>query len=238
MNGFAKGVTGAVVASLLAWGAHHMTGEDYINGLEAKGKEALAGEGMDGISLEMKRDPLERLALLDGTDDPEQRKAVEAALAAKGITRVKWAGDDDAAAAPVEGASEEVVANCQAELDAIKEGKTVTFRSGSAYMGEDSLGLIGELADKLNACEGTNVAVGGHTDATGSDEVNQNLSQARADAVAAALAERGVDASRVTATGFGSSQLKVEGDGANEANRRIEFTLSSSGSDAGSEEGE
>lgn len=243
MNGFTKGVIGAVAASLLAWGAHQMTGADYIDGLEAKGKTALADAGMDGISLNMQRDPLARVAILDGTDDPAQRKAIKAALAAKGITNVRWAGEGDADgnAGANGGASAETVANCQAELDAIKEGRTINFRSGSAYMGEDSLALIGELADKLSACEGTNVAVGGHTDATGSDEVNQTLSKARADAVAAALAEKGVDASRVTATGYGSSQPKVPGDGANAENRRIEFTLSSSsdsGADAASSQGE
>lgn len=233
MTGFAKFLVGTAGASLLAFGTHYASGVDYIDGLEAKGQAALTEGGFDGVSLTMQRDPLARAALLDGVDDPAKRAEIEAALAAKGITRVRWAGDGDAGAGTdgaADGASQEAVANCQSDVNTIMEGKTINFRSGSSYMGATSLGLIDTIAETLKACDGMSVAVGGHTDATGTAEVNQTLSQDRADRVAAALAERGIDASRITATGFGSTQPKVEGAGANGANRRIEFVLSSAGS--------
>lgn len=244
MTGFAKFLIGAGGASLLAIASHYASGDDYINGLEAQGKAALTEAGYDGVSLTLNRDPLERGATLNGVSDPAERATIEGALAAKGIRYVAWEGEADdgageanAGAQASMGASDEAVADCQAGVDTIMEGQTINFKSGSAYIGDDSTALVKKLAESLTACDGMTVAVGGHTDATGSAEANQILSQERADRVAAALAKNGVDAARVSATGFGSAQPKVPGDGANEANRRIEFTLSN-GSDAAGVEGE
>ncbi|MEO9463654.1 MAG: OmpA family protein [Marinomonas sp.] len=237
MTGFGKFLVGTAGASLLAWGTHHFTGDDYINGLEADGKAVLTEGGYDGVAMEWKRNPLTRGAVLSGVSDPAKRAEIEAAMAAKGIPHISWEGEADAPADGDAGAvaTDAAVADCQSGVDGIMEGQTINFKSGSAYMGDDSLGLVSKLAEKIAACEGMNVAVGGHTDATGSAEVNDKLSQARADAVAAALTEKGVDASRITAKGYGSTLPKVEGAGASEENRRIEFVLSNGAADAGSE---
>jgi len=251
MTGFGKFLVGTAGASLLAWGAHALTGADYIDGLEESGQTALSGSGIDGVTMSMARDPLARVAVLDGITDPEARAAAEAAvLATPGITAVRWAngsavgdgeagdGDGSADASDADattGASAEAVVECQTDVDALLAGKVITFRTGSAYMPDSSLAIVDDVAELLGGCTGMSVAVGGHTDATGAAETNDLLSQARADAVATALAERGVGAARITATGYGSNQLAVPGDGANEANRRIDFTLSSGESDEGGE---
>lgn len=244
MTGFGKFLVGAAGTSLLAFGAHVLAGDGYVTGLEEQGRAALAAGELEGVTLSMARDPLSRVAVLDGIDDPEARAAAEAAvLATPGISSVRWTGDgndgvssEDGAGA--EGATAAAVASCQTDVDALLEGKVITFRSGSAYMPDSSLEIVDQVAGVLSECDGMTVAVGGHTDSTGSASINETISQARADAVAAALAERGIAADRVTAKGFGSSQPKVPGDGANEANRRIEFTLAAAGAasaDAGGE---
>lgn len=241
MNGTMKFALGALGATCLAWGTHAITGAGYIDGMEADTKAALDAGGYDGVSFEMQRDPLARIAVLDGVDDPAKRAEIEAALMASdaNLAGVRWAdGAESGAVAPAVadadgaadadatvGASAEQVADCQNDVNAFMESKTITFRSGSAFLPDSSLEIVDGLAEKLTACTGMSVAVGGHTDATGSAAINQSISQARADAVAEALTARGVGAARITATGYGSSQLLVEGDGANEANRRIEFTL-------------
>jgi len=74
----------------------------------------------------------------------------------------------------------------------------------------------------------TNIIIQGHTDSTGSDSINQALSQRRAQHVLDFLAANGVPASRMTAVGYGSSRPAVSNDtDANRAlNRRVQLELS------------
>jgi outer membrane protein OmpA-like peptidoglycan-associated protein len=67
------------------------------------------------------------------------------------------------------------------------------------------------------------VEVAGYTDTTGSPDHNQRLSEARAQAVAGAMAQAGIEPSRIQARGFGETELAVlTGDNTDEArNRRV-----------------
>lgn len=69
--------------------------------------------------------------------------------------------------------------------------------------------------------------VAGHTDAVGSDAYNQNLSERRAGSVRGYLVDQGVDASRMTAVGYGESQPVADnGTAAGRAeNRRVELRI-------------
>ncbi|ANX04506.1 hypothetical protein PG2T_10155 [Immundisolibacter cernigliae] len=69
--------------------------------------------------------------------------------------------------------------------------------------------------------------VAGHTDAVGSDTYNQSLSQRRASNVSAYLVQKGVDASRVTAVGYGESQPVADNSTAagRAENRRVELRI-------------
>lgn len=245
MNGMTKFIVGAAGASFLAWGAHAVTGESYIDSLEVQSQDALKDAGMSDVSVKMKRDWLSRTALVDGVSDLEKRKEVENVLKAgvPGLVAVKWPKGDgkgksgkDAAAA-TSGASDEEVASCQDEVNTFMADKKINFAINSADLAPDAVTVVDGLAEQLSGCTGMAIGVGGHTDATGSAETNKTLSQARAASVAAALTERGVTAEQITATGYGSDKPLVEGDGANAANRRIEFTLGTgdAGADAETE---
>ena len=80
---------------------------------------------------------------------------------------------------------------------------------------------------------GAVIEVGGHTDATGSTELNQALSQLRAEAVRAALIAQGVDAARLRAVGYGESRPVADNDTdeGRARNRRVELAISGDGSD-------
>ena len=67
--------------------------------------------------------------------------------------------------------------------------------------------------------------VEGHTDNTGTDERNKELSEQRANTVMYALAGKGIDISRLKAAGFGSEKPLVsnETDENKAKNRRVEL---------------
>ena len=71
---------------------------------------------------------------------------------------------------------------------------------------------------------GVNAVIEGHTDTDGTDEVNLELSQARAQSVVDFLVANGLEESRFTPRGFGESQpILVDGVEDKAASRRIEF---------------
>jgi outer membrane protein OmpA-like peptidoglycan-associated protein len=101
----------------------------------------------------------------------------------------------------------------------------VHFETGKATLTEDSKTVLDIVARSLTDWPEIKVEVGGHTDSRGSDKLNNDLSQRRADSVRAYLIERGVPAERLTAKGYGKT--KPIGDNATEAgrakNRRVEL---------------
>jgi OOP family OmpA-OmpF porin len=71
------------------------------------------------------------------------------------------------------------------------------------------------------------IQIAGHTDSQGREQMNLELSEARAQAVLAALAERRAPISRISAKGYGETVPIADNDTeeGREANRRIEFRL-------------
>ena len=80
----------------------------------------------------------------------------------------------------------------------------VYFESGSAVLKAGSKDQLDRIAAILKAYPAVNLKIGGYTDNTGSDVVNNALSSERAEAAKAELISRGIDASRLEAEGYGS----------------------------------
>lgn len=102
----------------------------------------------------------------------------------------------------------------------------LTFESGRATLDAASQATIGAIAEILKAFGTVTVSVDGYTDNTGSREANLRLSVARAQQVMAALADAGIDASRMTAAGHADDN-PVADNGTEEGraqNRRTELT--------------
>ncbi|WP_209346972.1 OmpA family protein [Pontixanthobacter sp. CEM42] len=243
MTDWVKILLGGVATSVLAFATHALTGKSYVAGLEEKATAALSAAGVKGASASMVREPsIRRLAILSGDlDDAARSEAKKAVRTVRGIAEARWDDEGGAVANPeIDGLAEAGPSECQAEVTKAAEADPITFRSGSPYLSPTSLRTIDAVAAVLKECEGAKVAVEAHTDATGSAAINNSMSQARADGIAAALIERGIAAEQVSAKGFGSEKPKVEGTGAaaNQANRRIEFTVRGGTTDAKPEEGE
>ena len=103
----------------------------------------------------------------------------------------------------------------------------IEFTTGSADIQPGSSGDLDVMAAALLAHPRTVMEIRGHTDDRGTPQTNERLSLQRADAVARALQERGVDASRLRTRGFGSSQPLVPNtsDDNRAKNRRTEFVI-------------
>jgi len=66
--------------------------------------------------------------------------------------------------------------------------------------------VLDKIAKVLRYHADAPVQVGGHSDSRGAPEYNQRLSERRAEVVAAALADRGIDPDRLDASGFGETR--------------------------------
>ena len=109
------------------------------------------------------------------------------------------------------------------------EGKiityAITFEVGKADLKPESMVEINRIAKLMQDNPGLEFEVQGHCDATGSDKVNDPLSQKRAEAIVAALVEQGIAQARLSAVGKGS-HVPIASNSTDEGrakNRRVEF---------------
>jgi len=101
----------------------------------------------------------------------------------------------------------------------------VTFETGRSALKPDSYTILDIVAASLVANPGIKIEIGGHTDNTGASATNLRLSQARADAVRAYLASKGVTPERMVSKGYGAAQPVAQNTTATgrAQNRRVEL---------------
>jgi len=120
-----------------------------------------------------------------------------------------------------------------AKVERIGEGIKITFDSGLLFdinkydLRTASQENLTKLAAILNKYPDTNILVEGHTDSTGTREINMPLSENRAKAVANYLATQNVPSARFTVHGYGPDQplgdnSSVEG---RQTNRRVDLAI-------------
>jgi len=109
---------------------------------------------------------------------------------------------------------------------------TATFKSdvffdvNSSTIKPGGYAELDRVANVLAQYPQTMIRVEGHTDQTGSEQYNLQLSERRANAVKNALTQKGIDAARITTVGMGEC-CPVSSD--NAANRRVSMVLTAQG---------
>jgi outer membrane protein OmpA-like peptidoglycan-associated protein len=108
----------------------------------------------------------------------------------------------------------------------------ITFASNSADLNAQFFSVLDSVGLVLKEYDKTVIEVAGHTDNTGSNQLNQSLSERRASTVSNYLSGRGIAAKRFIIVGAGethpiASNATAEG---RQKNRRVELTIVPNGS--------
>jgi outer membrane protein OmpA-like peptidoglycan-associated protein len=103
----------------------------------------------------------------------------------------------------------------------------VTFAFDSANLNSQFYPVLDRVASTLGEYNKTVIEVAGHTDSVGSASYNQQLSEKRADSVAAYLGSRGIDRARMVTIGAGKDHPVASNstEDGRAQNRRVEITI-------------
>jgi outer membrane protein OmpA-like peptidoglycan-associated protein len=120
-----------------------------------------------------------------------------------------------------------------ATIQRVGEGIVVTFASGLLYdfdsdqIRAEAANNLRNLASSLGKFPNTDLLIVGHTDAAGTADYNQGLSQRRASAASAYLVTRGVSLNRLRTSGRGETEPIATNDteAGRQQNRRVEVAI-------------
>lgn len=202
-----KLVTGIAGTSLIAALAWQVARAPLLSDLGVRAADVMVANGItDGRAQWLSPNGwTTRVARLSGTADATTRERTRAAIAdLPGVSDARWEETAAPAAAPAAGVA---VANrlnltaCQTRIDALLTVQPLRFGANDATIDAESIRQVDAIAQTLQRCPEARVAIVDRSPSPGGNAIALALSQARADAVASALAERGVAAGQLTATG-------------------------------------
>ncbi len=114
----------------------------------------------------------------------------------------------------------------------IEKGQTIRlnnifFETGKAELQKESFAELDRVVNMLNERSTMEIAISGHTDSIGSAPANKALSDSRAKSVQAYLIEKGINAKRMVAKGYGDAKPIAPNstEQGRQQNRRVEFTI-------------
>ncbi len=171
-----------------------------------------------------------------------EARTAEADAAKQQVAIMQGTADQQTAALAAAGANAErdqaLIAQQEMQLKELNAKKTerglvitlgdVLFSTNKAQLKSGGMRNVQKLADFLKQYPQHKVLVEGYTDSTGSNSLNQELSDRRANAVRTALIDMGISSDRVTMRGYGEAFPVAGNDTAasRQLNRRVEIILS------------
>ena len=117
---------------------------------------------------------------------------------------------------------------CSALFHSALQRNNIEFPTDSDQLSSNAFSMLDALIQIVTDCPAAMISITGHTDASGNESSNQQLSEARANSVMAYMINGGIAAGRLQAIGAGSSipLLNENSPRASQMNRRIEFRIS------------
>jgi len=214
--------------------------------LEARTAEADAAKRQVAIAQETADQQAAALATARANTERDQARleviTAEANAAEQQARFAQETADQQAAALAAAGAKAErdqaLIAQQEMQLKELNAKKTtrglvitlgdVLFSTNKAELKSGGARNVQKLADFLRQYPEHRVLVEGFTDSTGSDSLNQALSDRRANTVRMALIDMGVSSDRVTTRGYGEAFPVASNNttAGRQMNRRVEIILS------------
>ena len=198
---------------------------------EAEAKAAVDAENA-------KREADAKAAEIKRKADEEAKRQAELAEAKQEVLRVREQAAKDAAE-KARREKEELRASLLEQFNRILETRDtprglvvnmgdVLFDTGKYNLRPEAREKLAKLSGIVLGHPGLLLAVEGHTDSVGSDELNQKLSEQRAKAVCDYLIEQSVAESSVSSKGFGKTQPVADNTTptGRQKNRRVEIVVS------------
>lgn len=188
---------------------------------------AVAGAGGSGVRVHFhnRMGAVVRHPVLSGGDDLDKTRRARIARAVARVPGVGGVFWRDGSVVAQSDATTFTPMHCQEDVEGLLRTRTIRFEEGSSALIPASRMLLDEVAEALQPCLGSIIAVTGHTDRSGTEPGNLALSRERAIAVREALVRRGIPRDGLRAEGIGSAE-PVEGLAPTDpANRRIEFSV-------------
>ena len=157
-----------------------------------------------------------------------EAEAETAAAQAKALEADKNANDANAVREKLRLQLNSVLATSETARGLIVSMPDVLFDTGKYTLKQTTLISLAKVAGILEAYPGLNVQVEGYTDSTGSDELNQKLSENRAMAVKDFLVSQGESQGSINSTGFGKNDPVADNGSVNgrALNRRVNLVVS------------
>ncbi len=223
-------IAGALIVFVLAVVGALLTGPRITAHLAERAQAAIDDAGGQPVTAVFAVGALaSRHPILQGgerLDEGTRARIAHAVAQVPGIGGIRWSDGTALANSSAETARP---LHCQDDVDALLRARTIRFEESSTRIEAASADLIDEVADSLRPCLGSIIALTGHTDSSGTEPGNLELSRARAEAVRQALVQRGIPSDGLRVRGVGANE-PVEGlDPADPANRRIEFSVVAKG---------
>jgi outer membrane protein OmpA-like peptidoglycan-associated protein len=125
-----------------------------------------------------------------------------------------------------EGAVPVLANDCVTDLARVVSGQSIYFDLGSAVFNPSAVPVLERIASAGAECPAARVLISGHSDSTGDDLINLQLSWQRADNTLTAIEALGLNTERFETAGFGARTPAEQGsDSEDPINRRVSFRV-------------